>query len=121
MKNSRIFPGPQKHLSRTLSSATMFKYRNVQQLGRLGSTVSFLSGIRSIPENIPSGSNYGYFVCRNISIRSQNLPSRSLPNKFQDSPGPTLFSRTFQLLEILQQKFKNCPGFFRRRRNPDKK
>jgi len=37
---------------------------------------------------------------------SQRLPSASLPNKFQDFPGPrTQISRTFQVVEILQTQF----------------
>ena len=31
------------------------------------------------------------------------------PSKFQDFPGPTLLSRTFEGLEILQKKFQDFP------------
>ena len=36
--------------------------------------------------------------------------SASLPGKFQDIPGPKAYSRTFQVLEILQTQFQDFPG-----------
>jgi len=49
------------------------------------------------------------FVCKNITIWSQELPSASWPSKFQDFPGPRLFPRTFQFSKKNSGTFHDFP------------
>jgi len=47
-----------------------------------------------------------------VRITAQQIPalSRTLHLGLQDFPGPNSFSRTFQVLEILQTRFQDFPG-----------
>jgi len=57
---------------------------------------------------------YGIEACKcayfGVRISIVAKASASLPSKFQDFPWPNSFSRTFQVLEILQTQFQDFPG-----------